>query len=63
MTDDKEIISRNKLIKRQAVAGDAVCALYLGFVAENHLAGGGAAWIETQIDYDEENEDDEFRPY
>lgn len=50
-----------KRVRRQAVAGDPVCAEYLSQTALNNRAGGGYSWIETQLDM--EDQDDDERPY
>lgn len=58
--EEKEKQARLELIRAQA-RHDPVCAEYLAMVAINNLAGGATAWIETQLDFEEEEND--FRPY
>lgn len=57
---EEQAKARNELIRKQA-RHDPVCAEYLSQQAFNALAGGGFAFIETQLN-SEEDEDD-FRPY
>lgn len=58
--DDREKQARNELIRKQA-RRDPVCAEYLSQQAFNALAGGGFAFIETQLNFEED--EDDFRPY
>ena len=58
--DEKEKRSINELIRKQA-RHDPVCSDYISQQAFNYLAGGGFAFIETQLNF-EDNEDD-FRPF
>lgn len=61
MTDnEKQRQARLELLRKQA-RHDPVCAEYLASIALNSRAGGGRAWIETQLDMEEE--DDDFRPF
>ena len=61
MLNDEQRQARVELIRKQAANGDPVCAEYLSLIALNSRAGGGRAWIETQLDM--EDDDDDFRPY
>ena len=61
MRSDTEHLARTELIRKQASAGDPVCAEYLALVALNSRAGGGRDWIETQLDTEED--EDDFRPF
>ncbi len=56
----KQKKARHELIRKQA-HHDPICAEYLSQQAHNAFDGGGFAFIETQLD-SEEDEDD-FRPY
>lgn len=58
--EEKEKQARYEMIRKQA-RRDPICAEYLMQVAINNLADGGFAWIETQLDF--EDEEDDFRPY
>lgn len=59
----EERTARMKLVRKQAQEGDPVCAEYLALCALNSRAGGGRAWIETQLDMEEEFDDEECRPF
>lgn len=50
-----------KLIKEQAEV-DPICRALINESVSNQQRGSGYLWIDTQLDYEEVNEDD-FRPY
>lgn len=59
--DEQQKLARLQLLRKQAANGDPVCAEYLASIALNSRAGGGRAWIETQLDMEED--EDDFRPF
>ena len=58
--EEREKRAVNELIRKQA-RYDPVCSDYISQQAFNYLAGGGFAFIETQLNF--EDEEDDFRPY
>lgn len=58
--EDHEKSARDALIKKQART-DPVCAEYIAQQATLAQLGGGFAFIPTQLDM--EDEDDDFRPF
>lgn len=48
-------------IQKQASENDTACIDVLRESAKNASLGGGFAWIDTQLDMEEE--DDDFRPF
>lgn len=66
MTDDnfddrvKNRLAAKELAYKQALAGDPICQRY--FIFKSTLTKGGEAYIETMLDYAEDDEED-FRPY
>ena len=58
--EEKEKRVINELIRKQA-RQDPICSDYISQQAFNHLAGGGFAFIETQLNF--EDEEDDFRPF
>jgi hypothetical protein len=60
--EDKQKQARMELVRKQA-RHDPVCAEYLNSCALNSCAGGGRAWIETQLDMEEGFDDEECRPF
>ena len=62
MLDDEQRKARLELLRQEAIFHrNSVCAEYLALIALNSRAGGGRAWIEEQLDMEED--DDDFRPY
>jgi len=59
--EEQQKLAMTNLIRKQAANGDPVCAELLSLSALNHKQGGGYAWIDTQLDM--EDDDDDFRPY
>lgn len=59
--EEQQKLAMTELIRKQAANGDPVCAELLSLSALNHKQGGGYAWIDTQLDM--EDDDDDFRPY
>lgn len=58
--EEQQKLACKELIRKQA-RQDPVCAEYLSQQAHNFFTGGGIAFIETMLDYDDDVED--FRPY
>jgi hypothetical protein len=63
--DELEVVRNRKaameLAYRQARAGDPICKDL--FVLQSQLTKGGLAFIPTMLDYADEDEDDDIRPY
>jgi len=59
--EEAQRLAKIEMIRKQAVNGDSICADLLSLSALNSSSTGGHAWIDTQIDMEED--DDDFRPY
>lgn len=58
--EEQQKLARLELVRKQA-RRDPICAEYLSQQAHNSFSGGGIAFLETMLDYDDDVED--FRPY